>query len=89
MAQINEDRDEETRRRAFVRERALHDEATLLSEAREDGLEEGLKQGRDEGREVAMREAAAKMIRTTELDDSAISAVTGLGVAVVAELRRS
>jgi hypothetical protein len=33
--------DEEARRLAFVRERALHDEVTLLREAREEGREEG------------------------------------------------
>ncbi len=33
--------DEETRRLAFVRERAAWDEATLLKEAREEGREEG------------------------------------------------
>lgn len=84
--------DQEARRLAFVRERALHDEATLLLEAREDGLEEGRKEGREEGREAghdaAMREAAANMIRRTELDDAAIAAITGLEAGVVAELRR-
>jgi predicted transposase/invertase (TIGR01784 family) len=76
--------DAEARRLAFVRERALHDEATLLLEAREDGREEGLEAGHD----AAMREAAANMIRRTELDDAAIAAITGLDTAVVADLRR-
>jgi formylglycine-generating enzyme required for sulfatase activity len=62
--------DAEARRLAFVRERALHDEATLLLEAREDGLEEG--------HAAAMREAAANMIQRTALDDAAIAAITGL-----------
>ena len=77
--------DAEARRLAFVRERALHDEATLLQEAREDGLDEGRKEGRDAG----LREAAANMIRRTDLDDAAIAAITGLDPAVVAELRRA
>jgi flagellar biosynthesis/type III secretory pathway protein FliH len=77
--------DAEARRLAFVRERALHDEATLLQEAREDGLDEGRKEGRD----AALREAAANMIRRTDLDDAAIAAITGLDPAVVAELRRA
>jgi hypothetical protein len=34
--------DEETRRLAFVRERAAWDEATLLKEAREEGVEKGI-----------------------------------------------
>lgn len=33
--------DSETRRQAFVRERALHDEITLLREATERGLKQG------------------------------------------------
>jgi flagellar biosynthesis/type III secretory pathway protein FliH len=38
----------------FVRERALHDEATFLEEAREKGLREGRKEGRKEGIEVSL-----------------------------------
>jgi predicted transposase/invertase (TIGR01784 family) len=68
--------DDEARRLAFVRERALHDEATLLLEARE------------EGRDAALREAAANMIRRTDLDDAAIAAITGLDAEVIAELRQ-
>jgi predicted transposase/invertase (TIGR01784 family) len=75
--------DEEARYRAFVRERALHDEATLLEEAREAGLREGRKEGRD-----ALRETAANLIRDTGLDDASIAAATGLALAEVAALRR-
>ena len=40
--------DEETRRLAFVRERALHDEVSFLNEAKREGLEEGrLEEARD------------------------------------------
>jgi predicted transposase/invertase (TIGR01784 family) len=80
--------DEEARRLAFVRERALHDEATLLLEAREDGLEEGRKEGLQDGRQAAMREAAANMIYRTALDDAAIAAITGLDAEIIAELRQ-
>ena len=41
--------DEETRRLAFVRERAVRDELTLLKEAEERGIEKGIEQGRTEG----------------------------------------
>ena len=37
--------DEEARRQAFVRERALHDEVSFLNEARREGREEGMQQG--------------------------------------------
>ena len=41
--------DEEARRLAFVRERALRDEVSRLRYAREQGLEQGLKQGEVKG----------------------------------------
>ena len=72
--------DKETRRLAFVRERALRDERTLLREAREEGVAEG---------EVrAMRAAAVNLVRSTSLEDSTIAAVTGLPVETVANLRQ-
>ncbi|MBK1632350.1 hypothetical protein CKO31_16725 [Thiohalocapsa halophila] len=68
--------DDEARRLAFVRERALHDEAQLLLEARE------------EGHDNAQRQIAINMIRQTSLDDAGISAITGLSPEQIAELRR-
>ena len=41
--------DEETRRLAFVRERAVRDELTLLKEAEERGIEKGIEKSRTEG----------------------------------------
>jgi hypothetical protein len=41
--------DEETRRLAFVRERALRDERSELGAARDEGLEEGLAKGYCQG----------------------------------------
>jgi hypothetical protein len=84
--------DAETRRLAFVRERALSDERTLLREAREDGQAEGEAKGRAEGKAEGKAEAfgetAVNLIRNTSLDDSTIAAVTGLPVEAVANLRR-
>jgi hypothetical protein len=51
--------DAETRRLAFVRERTLLDEASLLNDAREEGLEKG----REEGKDAARRETAVNLIR--------------------------
>ena len=76
--------DAETRRLAFVRERALRDERSLLREAREDGR----KEGRDEGRTEALTETARNLVRTTTLDDSTIAAATGLPITVVTALRQ-
>ncbi|KAA6185101.1 Rpn family recombination-promoting nuclease/putative transposase [Thiohalocapsa marina] len=47
--------DEEARRLAFVRERALHDEATLLKEAREEGREEGERIGLQRGEQLGLQ----------------------------------
>ena len=45
--------DEEARRRAFVRERALHDEVSFLNEAKREGMQEGMEKGRlDEARDA-------------------------------------
>lgn len=41
--------DEEARRLAFVRERALHDEVSYINEARREGLQQGLEQGMQQG----------------------------------------
>jgi hypothetical protein len=76
--------DAETRRLAFVRERALRDERSLLREAREEGREAG----REEGRTAALTETARNLARTTALDDSAIAAATGLPLAAVTALRQ-
>jgi predicted transposase/invertase (TIGR01784 family) len=95
--------DEEARRLAFVRERALHDEAQFLLEAREEGRKEGHKEGRKEGhkegrkeghkegqkkgRDDALRQTAANLIRNTGLDDASIATVTGLDIGEIAALR--
>ncbi len=47
--------DEETRRRAEIRERALKDERSFLWEAREEGLEEGMKKGLEKGLEKGLK----------------------------------
>ncbi len=47
--------DEETRRLAFVRERAVRDELTLLKEAEERGTETGIEQGRTEGEACSLQ----------------------------------
>ena len=63
--------DEETRRLAFVRERALRDEVSLLNDARREAREE----------------VARGMILKTEMDDSSIADIAQLSVDEVAHLR--
>ena len=84
--------DDEARRLAFVRERALLDERSLLKDARDEGWEEGMEVGREEGlqagKAVALRETARNLIRGTDLGDTMIAAAVGLSVGEVAALRR-
>lgn len=47
------------RERARIREKALHDEASNMKEAREKGRKEGLKEGRKEGRKEGLKEGEA------------------------------
>ena len=55
--------DEETRRLAFVRERAVRDELTLLKEAEERGIEKGIEQGIEKGIEKGRAEGEAKILQ--------------------------
>lgn len=71
--------DAETRRLAFMRERALLDEASLLKDARQEG--------RKEGQAATRRETAVNLIHQLNLDDDAIAAATGLDPTAVKSLR--
>ena len=75
--------DEEARRLAFVRERALHDEVSLLKEARE----EGERLGMQKGRLAAAQDTARNLIALGVLSDGQIAQATGLRVAQVEALR--
>ena len=79
--------DEETRRLAFVRERALHDEVSLLNDAKREGLEKGRKEGREEAREEARKEFARNLIAMNLLTDEQIATASGLTEAEVKALR--
>ncbi|WP_295406112.1 Rpn family recombination-promoting nuclease/putative transposase [uncultured Thiocystis sp.] len=87
--------DDEARRLAFVRERALRDEASLLKEARAEGEQIGMQKGRQEGRQEGERlglqkgrqETARNLIQLGVLSDGQIAQATGLSVAQVEVLR--
>ncbi|NMA63745.1 MAG: hypothetical protein GX964_06925 [Syntrophomonadaceae bacterium] len=68
---INQDR--EARRLYEIREKARHDEMSLLNSAREEARAEGLTEGRAEGRAEGLSEGMAK--GRTEGKLEAISAV--------------
>lgn len=72
--------DEETRRLAFVRERALRDEVSFINEAKREGLEEG----REEGHE----DVARKLIEMNLLTDTQIAAASGLAEDDIKALRK-
>lgn len=65
--------DEEIRRLAYLREKAIRDEAAAMTKARREGKEEG----REEGREEATRETAKKMYEKG-IDVETIEEITGL-----------
>jgi predicted transposase/invertase (TIGR01784 family) len=71
--------DEEARRLAFVRERALRDEVSLLNEAKREGREEGREQGREQ--------VARNLIAMNLLTDEQIATASGLTEAEVQALR--
>jgi hypothetical protein len=89
--------DDEARRLAFARERALLDERSRLKDAHDEGWEEGLQKGREEGKQEGKQEGriealhltASNLIQATTLDDTAIAAITGLGVDDIAALRQN
>jgi predicted transposase YdaD len=60
--------DAETRRLAFVRERALHDEVSELRAAREIGKREGKLEGQREGLETAL----ARLIQSGMSENQAL-----------------
>ncbi|WP_053070650.1 hypothetical protein [Halomonas sp. PR-M31] len=84
MSRIKElSADEEARRLAFVRERALRDEISFINEAKREGREEGLQEGREEGRE----EVALNLIQMNLLSDAQIARVAKLSEVEVRALR--
>ncbi|BBE11115.1 hypothetical protein HH1059_17580 [Halorhodospira halochloris] len=90
--------DEEARRLAFVRERALRDEVSQLNEARQEGEQVGLEKGEqiglekgeqiglEKGERLRAERTARNLIKTNALTDEQIAQATGLTQAEVAQL---
>ncbi len=76
--------DEENRRLYEAREMFLHDQATRMYEAKEEGLEEGMKIGRKEGKETV-----AKNLLSKGMDDEFITETTGLDQSIIDKLKKS
>ena len=84
--------DEENRRLYEAREMFLHDQATRMYEAKEEGLEEGMKIGRKEGREEGReegKETVAKNLLSKGMDDEFITETTGLDQSIIDKLKKS
>ena len=75
--------DEENRRLYEAREMFLHDQATRMYEAKEEGLEEGMKIGRKEGKETV-----AKNLLSKGMDDEFVMETTGLDQSIIDKLKK-
>lgn len=78
--------DEEARRLYEMRQKALHDEASSIAGAKEEGLKEGKKEGLKEGR-LEEKEKVAKIMLQENMDVSLILKVTGLTEDVILRLK--
>ncbi|CAM4294959.1 hypothetical protein VRRI112168_19345 [Vreelandella rituensis] len=95
MSRIRElSADEETRRLAFVRERALRDEVPFLNDAKREGEQLGIEKMRQEIWQEAeerilenKRNATRKLIALTEMNDQLIAEIKELPVEEVEKLR--
>ena len=65
--------DDETQRKAFVRERALRDEISQLASARMEGKHEGLQEGESKG----LQKAITKMVQSG-MTEAQARAILGL-----------
>jgi predicted transposase/invertase (TIGR01784 family) len=79
--------DEDTRRLAFVRERALRDEVSFLNDAKREGLQEGEQLGIEKGEKQGIEKTARNLLKLGVLNDEQIAEATGLAVDEIAELR--
>ncbi|NEV65474.1 hypothetical protein G3446_27295, partial [Thiorhodococcus minor] len=82
--------DEEARRLAFVRERALHDEVSFLNEAKREGWVQGRQEALKEAEEQMLktkRATARSLMAQTEMVDQLIAEIADLPVEEVKQLR--
>ena len=76
--------DEENRRLYEAREMFLHDQATRMYEAKEEGLEKG----REEGREEA-KETVAKNMLSLGIEDELVLKASGLDQSIIDKLKKA
>ncbi|MFD0712790.1 Rpn family recombination-promoting nuclease/putative transposase [Paenibacillus sp. GCM10027626] len=88
--------DAETRRRYALREKALHDKASLLKDARDEGIKEGIERGYKQGIEQGMEQGIEKMtyemainMLKEGLDYKLIRRLTGLDDKQLSQLQQT
>lgn len=74
---------EETRRDAEIRIKAMSDKASSLAGAKEEGLKQGIQQGTIQGK----LEIILNMIKN-QLDDETISRLTGISLEEIKEMKK-
>ena len=82
--------DEETRRLYEAREMFLHDQATRMQEAKEEGLEEGIMKGKEQGVKEGKqqeRETVAKNLLSLGMDNEFVIKATGLNKSDIEKLK--
>ncbi len=77
--------DEEIRRIAFLREKAIMDEYNNISSAKEEGLKEGIEKGIEKGMRQRNIQIARKMIEQ-KIDIKTIANITGLTIEEIQQL---
>ena len=88
--------DEENRRLYEAREMFLHDQATRMWEAKEEGLEKGREQGLEQGLEKGRkqgrqqeRETVAKNLLSKGMDDEFVIETTGIDQSIIDKLKKT
>jgi len=80
--------DEENQRLYEAREMFLHDQATRMYEAKEEGLEEGMKKGMKKGMEEG-KETVAKNLLSRGMGDEFVIETTGLDQSIIDKLKKT
>ncbi len=78
---------EETRRDAEIRIKAMSDKASSLAGAKEEGIQQGLQQGLQQGTIQGKLEIILNMLKN-QLDDETISKLTGISLEEIREMKK-
>ena len=82
---------EETRRDAEIRIKAMSDKASSLAGAKEEGLQQGLQKGLQQGLQQGTIQGKLEIILNmlkNQLDDETISKLTGISLEEIREMKK-